>query len=193
MHAGIKHAGNIALGTVVVMAATAAQADDCFSTSARRYGLDASLLRAVAGVESNMQAGAVNRSHLARTGTVDVGLMQVNTSWLKRLQRYGIREADLHQPCTNIEVGAWILAQAIAQHGNQWQAVGAYNAGCSTLKGEACTRQRAAYAWRVYRRMTPGAAGSSTTAAPTPMAPARSSGAVAMASLHRVSLERGAP
>ena len=136
-------------------AAVAAQpvAPECFEASAQRHRLDVRLLKAVARVESGMNPGAVNLSHRERTGTVDIGLMQINSAWLPTLARHGIREANLREPCTNIEVGAWILADVVARHGNQWQAVGAYNAACTRLKGEACTAQRAAYAWKVFRRL----------------------------------------
>lgn len=136
------------------MAAVPARAD-CFDEAAQAYRVSAPLLRAVARVESSMRPSAVNRSHLARTGTVDLGLMQVNSSWSKRL---GLTEAELREPCTNVKVGAWILADALSRHGNTWEAVGAYNAACSQLKGEACRHARSTYAWRVYQHLASDAA-----------------------------------
>ena len=78
--------------------------------------------------------GAINRSHAARTGSVDIGLMQINSRWLPVLDRHGIREADLLDPCTNLQVGAWILAQSFQRHGATWEAVGAYHASCTQLR-----------------------------------------------------------
>jgi hypothetical protein len=125
--------------------------DACFDQQAARYGLDAGLLRSIAVVESGMRPHVDNHSQLARTGTSDIGLMQINTSWLPVLAPYGIAKADLRDPCTSIEVGAWILWDLLRRYGNTWEALGAYNAACTQLKGSACQQARTAYAWRVWR------------------------------------------
>ena len=137
------------LATVMTFVSVA-QAN-CFEDAARRYGVDAGLLRAVATVESGMRPGAVGIN--ASSGTRDLGLMQVNTSWLPKLARYGIDEVTLLEPCTNVKVGAWVLADALQRHGQTWEAIGAYNAACTRLRGDACTQARSRYAWRVYRQL----------------------------------------
>lgn len=105
-------------------------------------------------VESGGRSSAVNvNRHLAGSASIDVGLMQINSAWLPKLARHGVTAADLRDPCTSIEVGAWILSGLVQRLGDTWEAVGAYNAGCTELKGSACTKARSSYAWRVYRRM----------------------------------------
>lgn len=133
--------------------ATADELEPCFTHHGSRFGIDPLLLRAIATVESGLRSTATNTSHVGTTGTLDHGLMQINSAWLPTLKRYGIDVQGLSQPCTSIEVGAWILADLIKRHGNSWDAVGAYNAACTQLKGEACRQARARYTWKVYQAL----------------------------------------
>ena len=125
----------------------------CWSDAERLYGVSSHLLFAVARAESDLQPGAMNLTHRSRTGTYDIGLMQINSSHLPKLASLGISESDLLEPCTNIKVGAWLLADSFARRGVSWDAVGAYNAACTRLKGDDCAAARSRYAWRVYRRL----------------------------------------
>ena len=78
--------------------------------------------------------------------------MGINRSWLPVLhKKFGLTEADVWNPCTNVHIGAWILANSYRQHGKSWEAVGAYNAACTKLKGRACYRARMTYANKVYQ------------------------------------------
>lgn len=130
-------------------------AQACWKDAELRYGVPASLLYAIARVESSLNPLALNKSHVKRTHSYGIGLMQIESSHLPKLARLGIQETDLYNPCISIQVGAWLLADAFARYGANWNAVGAYNASCNQLKGDRCARARANYAWKVYRHLPP--------------------------------------
>lgn len=126
--------------------ATGAQAapdlGGCFEQAARFHHVNPQLLRAIASHESGQRADAINTN---TNGSRDIGMMQINTGWLPELAKHGIREADLYDACTNIFVGAWILAKGMKQHGNTWRAVGAYHSNNPDLNER--------YAWAIYNRL----------------------------------------
>ena len=85
----------------------------CFDEAGRTYGISPLLLRGIARVESNMNPKAVNRNS---NGSIDLGLMQVNSFWLKTL---GTTAQELtSDPCYNVMAGAWILKGCLDRHGN---------------------------------------------------------------------------
>ncbi|WP_232023983.1 lytic transglycosylase domain-containing protein [Sulfurivermis fontis] len=134
----------VATALVVFVPAANAAYDQCFAEAAQRYGVAQELLRAIAAQESGLDTAAEGRN---ADGSRDIGVMQINTWWLPLLERYGIHEEHLWEPCLNVHVGAWILAGNIARYGYTWDAVGAYNAG--TAKSKEAKRRRENYAHKV--------------------------------------------
>jgi len=117
----------------------------CFKDASQRYGVDPQLLVAIAKTESSMNPNAVGPKNA--NGTYDMGIMQINSEWLPRLSKFGIDRAELMQVCTNIHVGAWIMAHNIARHGSTWKAVGAYNASSASKQAVYATKVRDNYVW----------------------------------------------
>nr|WP_249176075.1 lytic transglycosylase domain-containing protein [Burkholderia vietnamiensis] len=118
---------------------------DCIDDAATYHRLNPRLLRAIAQHESGMRSDAINRNS---NGSEDIGLMQINSSWLPKLAHYGIRREHLFNACVSAYVGAWILATNIKQFGPNWKAVGAYNAVTPS--------KQLVYASAIYRRLMQG-------------------------------------
>lgn len=116
------------------------------SIGAKYGGLNPYLLYAIAKQESGLNPKVVSRPNA--NGTVDIGLMQINSAWLPTLlSRFGITKLDLFRSCVNLDVGAWILYENFKTYGYSWRAIGAYNA-----KSE---DKRLNYVRKVYRHIPP--------------------------------------
>lgn len=119
----------------------------CWSEASRLYGIPVQVLKAVAKTESGLNHKAINRND---NGTTDIGLMQINSSWLPDLKKRGIEENDLYNPCINLKTGAWILSNNAKNFGWNWEAIGAYNVGCKKISKEQCASRRNKYSWKIY-------------------------------------------
>lgn len=123
----------------------------CFDQMEARYQLPKNILKAIAEVESglNPKAFNANKNKYGIKFSEDIGVMQINTYHLKTLAKYGISKQDLWNPCTNIQVGAWVLWDNINRLGWNWNAIGAYNAR-STDKRRIYAA-KIAKAWKKYQ------------------------------------------
>lgn len=96
----------------------------CFEEAGNMYGISPQLLWSIAKVESSFRQSAVNKND---NGSYDIGVMQINSFWKKYFTHTQWEEIK-KDPCTNVKVGAWVLAQCVKKYGNTWEAVGCYNA-----------------------------------------------------------------
>lgn len=69
---------------------------DCFDEAARYQKVNPLILRAIAWQESHNRPDALNKN---TNGSVDYGLMQINSIHLQTLSRYGIGRDTLMEPC----------------------------------------------------------------------------------------------
>lgn len=118
--------------------------DECFTKAAEKFSLNKRLLKAIAHTESRFRAEAIGPDN--NNGSYDIGIMQINSSWLPTLKKYGIDKSELMNACTNIHVGAWILANNIATYGETWRSVGAYNARSEQKRQIYVSRVQKSYA-----------------------------------------------
>lgn len=106
----------------------------CFVDAGKRFKVDPYLLLSIKYVESgkSLDPAITGRN---TNGTIDMGLMQINSIWLKNafVQAAGIKKSHLYDPCININVGAWILSQEIARHGVQ-EGIGRYHSATPKFK-----------------------------------------------------------
>ncbi|ABC34357.1 lytic transglycosylase domain-containing protein [Burkholderia thailandensis] len=97
---------------------------DCIDDAARRYGVNADLLRSIAYYESRLNPRALHRNG---DGSIDIGLMQINSVHWPALREQGIDRLRLYDASVNARVGAALLRRQIDQYGDTWRAVGAYH------------------------------------------------------------------
>jgi len=112
----------------------------CFEDAGKTSGINPSLLKSIAQIESNLNPKAMNKN---QNGSIDIGLMQINSFWIKTL---GLDSNKLiSDPCYNTMIGAKVLKQCIGRYGYTWEAVGCYNA--------TSTPKRVRYSWKIFNEL----------------------------------------
>lgn len=98
----------------------------CIEQAAQRYATPPAAIVSILRNEGGRPGLAINNTN----GSQDLGPMQVNTSHLKFLSRYGYTYNTLRDnPCANVMAGTWIYAKCLASTGNVLRAAACYNAG----------------------------------------------------------------
>jgi hypothetical protein len=96
----------------------------CINEAAIEQHIPARLIISLLSVER----GRNGKVEVNKNGTYDIGPMQINSSWLPDLKKYGITREDIQfNPCINVKVGAWIAAKFIASESNLLTGIGDYN------------------------------------------------------------------
>lgn len=134
--------GVVSLYLLLSSGTTHATVSCTWESAAARYGVNPHVLYAIAQQESSLNPRAINNNV---NGSTDFGLTQINSLWLPHLEQFGITAENLMDPCTNLYVGAYILALNVRRHGNTWNAIGAYHSSTPS--------RRDRYAQSIYERL----------------------------------------
>ncbi|MBD3799586.1 MAG: lytic transglycosylase domain-containing protein [Epsilonproteobacteria bacterium] len=124
-----------------------------FDRAGRDFGIDPTLLKRIATIESGMNPDAINHN---KNGTIDIGLMQINTIHLRRLSTIGITRESLKDPEVNIYVAALLLSSHIRKRGYNLDAIGCYHSGNPIYKNRWLKRLAMAQIPRSNRSVASG-------------------------------------
>lgn len=96
---------------------------DCINHAAKVFHVPATIIISVIKIEGGWKGAAIKN----KNGSYDLGVMQINSSWLPRLKKFGMTRNDVQfDPCVNVYIGTWILSKGLAT-GEGWQGVGNYH------------------------------------------------------------------
>ncbi|WP_265555538.1 lytic transglycosylase domain-containing protein [Trichlorobacter lovleyi] len=97
----------------------------CFQEAGERYGIPPEVLMSISKQESGMRADLPPSWN--KDGSYDVGVMRINSNWYHWSPEVRSLWPHLEDPCTNVMVGAWLLARCIHDYGYNWKGIGCYN------------------------------------------------------------------
>lgn len=121
----------------------------CFLQAGEKYQISPTLLWAISRVESTLNPYAVNYNGRK---SVDVGHMQINSCWYRKIGK--ARWDYLFDPCYCTNIGAWILSDCVARYGNTWKAIACYNCGRDFDKLSPVLKVRVwKYVSKVYKQL----------------------------------------
>lgn len=99
---------------------------DCFENVHKIANIEKEVLISIAKIESNFNNAAKNTNF---NGSIDYGIMQINSFWLKHFQKKGYTKSFILSPCGNIYAAAYILNYCFAKKKNFSLAIECYNKG----------------------------------------------------------------
>jgi hypothetical protein len=109
----------------------------CMMMAANYYHLPPRVLPSIHAVEGGYAGAVIPDSN----GTADLGVMQINTTWIQPLSRYAHMQPAavagrlIHDPCFNVAAAGLILYSYITQrHESLMDAVGHYHSHTPLLK-----------------------------------------------------------
>jgi soluble lytic murein transglycosylase-like protein len=110
------------------------------NNASRKYSISPKIIWAIMKVESEYK----KTIHVNSDGSFDIGVMQINSLWIKSLANKGFK-VDILNNKDNVNIASYILKENINKGYGLWQAVGLYH---STNK-----RLQAVYIKRVKRAL----------------------------------------
>ena len=118
----------------------------CFQRAAASYEVPLALLLAIASGESNFDP-------VARSDKDAIGLMQIR--WPATSRHLGVRrQADLYDPCTNVDAGARYLRELAERYAdNLHLTVAAYNYGPGRVSSEQVPEGALWYSHYIYQHL----------------------------------------
>lgn len=126
----------------ILLCSPASAFEKLFQTHCKTYGVPKEIAIAIAKQESALnplcinvagddfwpktreEAEAIIRKAQAKDLSYDVGLMQINSQWIKQ---WKLDPTSLLTPDTNIRYGLRILKNEINRHGLNWRAIASYH------------------------------------------------------------------
>ena len=101
--------------------------DFIFKKAGKFYHIPWFLIKMVAVTENyKMDPNLIRKN---KNNTVDIGLMQINTVWIKKLQKKfnHVDQITLKNPIVNIYAGGFILNYYIKKYGYSWESISYYH------------------------------------------------------------------
>jgi len=97
---------------------------DCINHAAIAYHVPATLILSIMKAENGKNGEAIKN----KNGTVDYGVMGINSIWLPKVMAYGYTKEDLQfNACKNVAVGTWIISQNMANNEPLWKSIANYH------------------------------------------------------------------
>lgn len=123
----------------------------CFETVQMHTNIKKEIFYTIAKIESNFKYNIKSKN---KDGTIDYGIMQINSFWFDYFNKKGYPKSYIASPCGNILAAGFILSYCFRKKGNFSLAIECYNKGEKVKKsGEYYRKFKKFYAY--YKSKNP--------------------------------------